>query len=99
MAKEDTQFRPGERRVGRVKGTPNKTTATAKAAIQSVYDRLQEGHPDPHGHFADWARDNPADFYTKVYPRLLPVQVDATVAMDEDAAAALLAAKRRIDDA
>lgn len=31
MAKEDTQFKPGERSVGRAVGTPNKATAEVKA--------------------------------------------------------------------
>lgn len=41
----------------------------------SVYERLQEGHKDPHGHFKDWAEANPKEFYTQIAPKLIPVQV------------------------
>lgn len=68
-------FKPGERIAGRQKGTPNKTTVTMKAAIMAVYDRLQKGHAEPHGHFAKWAEENSDKFYTHIAPKLIPVQV------------------------
>lgn len=59
---------------GRQKGTPNKTTATMKTAIMSVYERLQAGTGDPHGHFLKWAEDTPTEFY-KLASKLLPIQL------------------------
>ena len=45
-----------------------------KAAIQSVYDRLQEKSGDPHGHFLAWAEEQPTEFY-KLASKLLPIQL------------------------
>lgn len=59
---------------GRPKGVPNKSTATMKAAIQSVYDQLQAGHKEPHGHFLSWAQENETEFY-KLASKLLPIQL------------------------
>lgn len=59
---------------GRPPGAVGKTTATMKAAIQSVYDRLQEKHGEPHGHFLAWAENEPTEFY-KLAAKLIPVQV------------------------
>lgn len=72
--------KPGERRGGRQKGTPNKTTATMKQAIAMVYEKLQrdEARKDrtagDHGHFAKWAKDHPTEFY-KIAAKLLPLQI------------------------
>lgn len=59
---------------GRPKGVPNKSTATMKAAIQAVYDKLQEKSKEPHGHFLAWAEEYPTEFY-KVASKLIPIQV------------------------
>jgi hypothetical protein len=56
---------------GRRKGTPNKSTLVAKEAIALVYARLQAEAGEAHGHFLDWARGNPTDFY-RLMSRLLP---------------------------
>jgi hypothetical protein len=72
--------KPGERRGGRQKGTPNKTTATMKQAIAAVYEKLQRDHAkaeenqEDHGHFAKWANDNPTEFY-RIAAKLLPLQI------------------------
>lgn len=58
---------------GRPKGAVNKSTATMKEAIQSVYNSLQEGHAKPHGHFLQWAENNETEFY-KLASKLIPVQ-------------------------
>lgn len=58
---------------GRVKGVPNKSTATMKAAIQSVYEDLQKGSGKPHGHFLEWATKEPTEFY-KLASKLIPIQ-------------------------
>ncbi|WP_198352359.1 hypothetical protein [Sphingomonas sp. MA1305] len=64
----------GKKTGGRVAGTPNKTTASMKAAIQSVYDKLQEASGGDHGHFLAWAQGEPTEFY-KLASKLLPIQV------------------------
>jgi hypothetical protein len=66
--------KPGERRGGRSKGTPNKTTAAIKDAILSVYADLQAESGEEHGHFLAWAKESPTDFY-KLAAKLLPLQV------------------------
>lgn len=60
---------------GRKKGVPNKATATMKAAIQSVYDKLQTQRGGDHAHFKEWADENPTEFY-KIASKLLPLQVE-----------------------
>lgn len=65
--------KPGERRGGRRKGTPNKVTAKAKDAIALAAaglggaKRLQE-----------WAQEDPANeraFWTQIYTKLVPHEV------------------------
>lgn len=60
---------------GRKKGSVNKTTATMKAAIQSVYDKLQDSKGGDHQHFLTWAEENQTEFY-KIASKLLPMQVE-----------------------
>lgn len=74
-----TRFRPGERRVGRAPGTPNKATVAVKEALRSVYADLQAETGEEHGHFRQWAKETPTEFY-KLYAKLLPVDINATVA-------------------
>jgi len=64
----------GKKTGGRVAGTPNKATASIKAAMLSVYEGLQAKHENPHGHFLEWAESNPTEFY-KLASKLLPLQV------------------------
>ncbi len=75
--------KPGERRGGRTKGTPNKTTAAFKEAIVAVYADLQSERADlgEHGHFLEWAKATPTEFY-KLASKLLPLQVNADVQAD-----------------
>lgn len=60
---------------GRKKGSINKASASMKAAIQSVYDKLQDGRGGEHTHFLEWAEENSTEFY-KIASKLLPMQVD-----------------------
>lgn len=60
---------------GRKPNTPNKTTASMKAAMQFVYDALQNETGEEHGHFIEWAKGEPTEFY-KLSSKLLPLQVD-----------------------
>ena len=59
---------------GRVKGSVNKTTRTAKEAIALAADKL--GGAD---RLVEWAQEDPLNeraFWTSIYPKLMPVQVD-----------------------
>lgn len=68
---------------GRVKGTPNKVSASAKENIVAVFTRLGSTAA-----MAKWAKDNQTEFY-KLYARLLPVELEGqlngnlTVLMDD----------------
>lgn len=64
--------KPGERRGGRVKGTPNKATATAKAAIEAAFRHLEQDGDD----FKDWALKNRTIFYTQLLPKIIPLQLN-----------------------
>ncbi len=62
---------------GRPKGVPNKTTGLAKAVIAEAADRL--GGAD---RLVEWARENPSNervFWGTIYPKLLPLQVNAEI--------------------
>lgn len=79
---DDKQTEQKPRRVGdgtpgpgRPKGVPNKASATMKAAIQSVYDQLQETAGGDHAHFKQWAFEEPTEFY-KLASKLLPIQAE-----------------------
>lgn len=63
----------GAKTGGRVAGTPNKATATMKAAVQAVYDKLQASTGKEHGHFLKWAEEQPTEFY-KLASKLIPIQ-------------------------
>jgi hypothetical protein len=68
--------RKGERRGGRKRGTPNKTTASVREAIALAFDGIG-GVPA----LIRWARRNRDPFYTRMLTRLLPTQVDSSVYM------------------
>ncbi|MBY6005385.1 hypothetical protein KUV62_15780 [Salipiger bermudensis] len=58
---------------GRPKGSPNKTTATAKAMIEEAADKLGGAK-----RMVAWAQEDPANeraFWATIYPKLIPVQV------------------------
>lgn len=59
---------------GRPKGSVNKTTATAKAMIETVADRL--GGADRMVAWAQEAPENERAFWSTIYPKLLPLQVN-----------------------
>jgi hypothetical protein len=72
---------------GRRKGVPNALSGQAKANIAAVFDRL--GGIDE---MVRWAEAHTTEFYVRVYPRLLPLQVQGALAhvqKDEQSAAAL----------
>ena len=62
---------------GRPKGSLNKTTQIAKDAIAYAAEGI--GGAD---RLVDWAKEDPkneAAFWTTIYPKLLPLQVNADV--------------------
>ena len=61
--------RPGERRGGRKKGTPNTLTASVKASLQAVY--AARGGDEA---LESWANENQTEFY-KLWGRLLPQEL------------------------
>jgi hypothetical protein len=63
---------------GRTTGTPNKTTASEREKLVEVNRLLQE---DDKTSLLQWAKENLSEFYTKIYPKLVPTAVDATVTM------------------
>lgn len=69
--------RPGERRGGRKKGTPNKLTATVKECFEQVFKDLQADPAKPY-HLARWAESEPREFY-KVAARLIPSEIKGEV--------------------
>lgn len=77
---------------GRPKGIPNKTTQTAKDAIAKAADAL--GGAD---RLVEWAKEEPQNekaFWTVIYPKLLPLQVQG----DKDNPIAINIIKRIIVD-
>ncbi len=62
----------GKKTGGRKAGTPNKTTAQIKSAIEGAFSYLEE-HGDG---FNKWALANQDTFYTQIAPKLLPVQLN-----------------------
>lgn len=70
---------PGGAGPGRPKGVPNKTTTAAKEAIAQAAERLGGAN-----RLVEWAQEDPLNeraFWTNIYPKLLPLQVQG----DKDA--------------
>lgn len=60
--------KPGERRGGRKKGTPNRLTRSVKEAFEEAFRQLQG---DPDASLPTWAKENPTEFY-KLAAKLIP---------------------------
>ena len=74
----------GKKTGGRSKGTPNKITTTAKEAIEAAAKGL--GGTE---RLIAWAKEdeqNERTFWGMIYPKLLPLQVNASHSIDEDLA-------------
>ena len=83
-----TRFKPGEKRAGRAKGTPNKLTITLRSVFEQAFQQLQEQRlrrdkagevvPRDRGKRSvalyDWALENPGEFY-KLTARLIPQEM------------------------
>lgn len=61
--------KPGERRGGRPKGSPNKITTSMRECFRAAFDELG-GVPA----LVAWGRENQTEFY-KLTARLIPVEV------------------------
>jgi hypothetical protein len=61
----------GPKNGGRKKGTPNKSSASVKAAFLLAFDAAGGDKA-----LAEWARDNRTEFY-KLYAKLLPTESPA----------------------
>lgn len=75
------QGKPGP---GRPKGMPNKTTQSAKDAIALAAEKL--GGVD---RLVEWAQEDPANekaFWSSVYPKLLPLQVNGDMTVSGELA-------------
>jgi hypothetical protein len=79
MSNSNKEVKPGEKRkppaagMGRVKGSLNKTTRSAKEAIAAAADALGGAE-----RLTAWAQEDPANervFWGTIYPKLLPLQV------------------------
>ena len=75
--------RPGQRRGGRARGTPNVSTVEVKAAIESAFKGIG-GVPA----LIAWAEQNRDLFYVKVWTRIVPrelaADLNATVTTRQD---------------
>ena len=62
---------------GRPKGVPNKTTQLAKNVISMAAEKL--GGTE---RMVEWAKESPANeraFWTVIYPKVLPLQINADI--------------------
>jgi hypothetical protein len=65
---------------GRPKGSVNKTTADAKAAIERVYAAIGGDTS-----FEEWAKENKSIFYQHLFKALLPKDINTTIRHVTDA--------------
>ena len=56
--------------IGRAPGVPNKINRSIKDELLSVYHAIGGGES-----LAKWAMENPGDFYTKLWIKVLPVKL------------------------
>jgi hypothetical protein len=73
MPTNPTLFKKGERRVGRVKGVPNKRTKEVAEVLETAASNIGGVN-----RLVEWVKERPENeyaFWTSMYMRLLPVQV------------------------
>jgi len=73
---------------GRPKGAKNKLGRTARENVQAVFTRLGST-----AGMAEWARENRTEFY-RLYARLIPVEGDVTMNVNNSLVAILSAMPR-----
>lgn len=82
--------KPGERRGGRAKGTPNKTTVAVKEALLEAFER--GGGVDA---LVVWMKEERGEFY-KLWSKLLPQDISSKVEITGDRAKQLEEARQRV---
>jgi hypothetical protein len=60
----------GTKTGGRKMGTPNKLTASAREAIEQAFEGMGGTAA-----FTEWAKIHRTVFYTRIWPKLLPLQI------------------------
>lgn len=65
----------GKGNPGKPRGATNKLTRTVKEAFEIAFQDLQD---KPGARLADWARDNPTDFY-RIAAKLIPQATTAEI--------------------
>jgi hypothetical protein len=73
VACQPTQLKKGERRVGRVKGVPNKRTKEVAEVLETAASKIGGVN-----RLVEWIKERPENeyaFWTSMYLKLLPVQV------------------------
>lgn len=65
--------KPGERRGGRQKGTPNKLTALAKDVIAQAFDKM--GGVEALVTWAETDADTKRVFYSQIWTKIVPLAV------------------------
>jgi hypothetical protein len=68
--------RPGERRGGRQRGTPNRTTQALKDAILAAVDEV---HPDGKVGYLKWLATNNSAAFAALLGKVLPKEIEAGV--------------------
>jgi hypothetical protein len=68
--------RPGERRGGRQRGTPNRTTQALKDAILAAVDEV---HPDGQVGYLKWLATNNSAAFAALLAKVLPKDIGADV--------------------
>ncbi len=72
--KQTDKIGGGKRGPGRPKGSPNKTTAAFKEAVELAAQALGGNE-----RLVSWAKEDPKnerDFWVAIYPKLAPLQVN-----------------------
>lgn len=64
---------------GRRKGQPNKITGDVKKAIQFAFEEI-----GGISNLSNWARDNRTEFYTKVWVKIIPKDINVNSQTLED---------------
>lgn len=94
MAKQDTTFKPGVPRpakAGRKKGTPNKTTASLKAAIEQSFSEVGGVK-----YLKKISKSDPSTYCTllgKILPKEIKIDLNANIAALGEDQKLLLAAQ------
>lgn len=67
-----------QKHIGRPKNSLNKTTSSGREAIWKTFRALGDVEA-----MTKWAKKNPTEFYTRIFTRMLPLDVRAKVVVSE----------------